>query len=272
MNLVPISVAAARRGCSVQAVYQRIRRGRLSSFGGVAGSVEACVDLDAVLNSVGASSSRQSFVPPVSPSSPFTGFEPLNVRSFSSSVSVLFVRSDSVYKKLGADIYDVSRNALTFHGGSPVVAHPPCRSWGSLSHMAKPRVGEKDLALWALLQVRLCGGVLEHPAKSKLWKSASLPAAGESADVFGGYTLLIDQYWFGHVANKPTHLYICGVGRDLLPPIPFKAGEAVKTITGVVGSPGRRCTQYEREYTPPRLAAWLLTVASMCRKSWGGVK
>lgn len=54
-------------------------------------------------------------------------------------VSVLYTRSDSVYKTLGVDCWDMERDARLFPGGNPIVAHPPCRAWGQLSHMAKPR-------------------------------------------------------------------------------------------------------------------------------------
>ena len=177
------------------------------------------------------------------------------------TVAVLFVRKDSAYKNLpGIDAYDAERDARTFPGGLPVIAHPPCRAWGVLAHMAKPRPGERDLALWAVDVVRREGGVLEHPHGSRLWKEKPLPQAGHGEDAFGGFTIEIDQYWFGHVANKPTKLYIVGLPRAALPPIPYKAGRAAKSMTGQV--PGTaRCTQYEREYTPPALIEWLLSVA-----------
>lgn len=181
-------------------------------------------------------------------------------------VTILFVRVDSPYKTMdGVECYDSERNALTFSGDSPIVAHPPCRAWGVLSHMAKPREGERELALWAVDVVRRNGGVLEHPHGSRLWKEKPLPQAGEFPDEFGGFTVEIDQYWFGHVANKPTKLYICGCQQADLPAIPFKSGKAEKSMTGQV--PGtRRCTQYEREYTPTLLREWLVNVARICAK------
>ncbi len=94
-------------------------------------------------------------------------------------IAVLFARNDSRYKELnGFDVYDMDRDARTFCKKIPVIAHPPCRAWGMLSHMANPREGEKQLAYLALAQVRLNGGILEHPAGSRLWKEAPLPLAG----------------------------------------------------------------------------------------------
>jgi hypothetical protein len=93
-------------------------------------------------------------------------------------IAVLFARDDSRYKELdGYDVYDINKDARTFCKKIPVIAHPPCRAWGMLSHMANPREGEKQLAYLALAQVRLNGGILEHPAGSRLWKEAPLPLA-----------------------------------------------------------------------------------------------
>src|SRR5690348_15539512 len=101
------------------------------------------------------------------------------------TVAILFARRDSVYKTLpDCDVYDIDRDARTFPGGMPVVAHPPCRSWGILSHMAKPAPGERELALWAVDRVRECGGVLEHPRGSRLWVEKPLPAPGQ-VDAWG---------------------------------------------------------------------------------------
>jgi len=94
-------------------------------------------------------------------------------------IAVLFARDDSRYKDFNVyDVYDINRDARTFCKKMPVIAHPPCRAWGMLSHMANPREGEKQLAYLALAQVRLNGGILEHPAGSRLWKEAPLPLAG----------------------------------------------------------------------------------------------
>jgi hypothetical protein len=105
-----------------------------------------------------------------------------------SVIAVLFARDDSRYKDFNVyDVYDINRDARTFCKKMPVIAHPPCRAWGMLSHMANPREGEKQLAYLALAQVRLNGGILEHPAGSRLWKEAPLPLAGG-----GGKMNLVD--------------------------------------------------------------------------------
>lgn len=168
-------------------------------------------------------------------------------------VAVLYTRRDSVYKRLGADVFDIDRDARSYFGPMPVVAHPPCRAWGRLRTFAKPRPDEKTLALHAVHAVRTWGGVLEHPAQSTLWVAAGLPAPG-CRDEFGGLTFVVDQGWFGHRAPKRTWLYVCGA--EQLPEVPFELGEK----SGRIASMGRR----EREATPVDFALWLLDLAARC--------
>jgi hypothetical protein len=179
-------------------------------------------------------------------------------------IAVLFARNDSRYKDFNVyDVYDIDRDARTFCKKMPVIAHPPCRAWGMLSHMANPREGEKQLAYLALAQVRLNGGILEHPAGSRLWKEAPLPVAGGGGDEFGGYTIEIDQFDFGHVAHKNTKLYICGIAKVNLPPMPPKnLSSTDRSICGNVKGT-KRCTQYQREYTPDNLIDWM---TKLCEK------
>ena len=75
-------------------------------------------------------------------------------------IAALFARNDSRYKDFPElyDVYDIDRDARNFIGDYPVIAHPPCRAWGMLSHMANPRPDEKDLAWFALDKVRTNGG------------------------------------------------------------------------------------------------------------------
>lgn len=190
------------------------------------------------------------------------------------SIAVLFARADSVYKQMPrCDVFDFERDALTFPGCLPVIAHPPCRSWGRLRHMAKPRPGERELALWAVDQVRAYGGVLEHPAGSLLWKEKPLPEPGTS-DAWGGWTLTISQWWWGHKADKATRLYICGVSPDRLPSIPFRLGEPEFVVApSRLNRLGKKIiTKPEREATPLALAEWLCQVAALCRSpSRGGI-
>src|SRR6185437_10212508 len=125
-------------------------------------------------------------------------------------IAALYVRKDSVYKDLGCDCWDADRDARLYPGPMPVVAHPTCRAWGRLRQFSKPRPDEKELAIKAVRQVREWGGALEHPATSSLWKEMPLPMPGE-IDMWGGFTICVDQFWWGHKAQKRTFLYICGI-------------------------------------------------------------
>ncbi len=179
-------------------------------------------------------------------------------------IAVLFARNDSRYKELdGYDVYDIHRDARNYCLSYPVLAHPPCRAWGQLSHMANPRPDEKQLAFFALAQVRLNGGVLEHPAGSRLWREANLPLEGEFPDEFGGFTIEVDQYDFGHVAHKKTKLYICGIAMRELPQLPPpNLAPTDRSICGNVKGT-KRCTQYQREYTPDLLIEF---ITEICRR------
>lgn len=171
-------------------------------------------------------------------------------------IAALFVRADSIYKELpGVDAWDAERDARQYSADFPVVAHPPCRAWGQLRHMAKPRHDEKELAIFAIEQVRRCGGVLEHPKNSTLWPVAGLPEQGQT-DNFGGWTLPINQNWFGHRAEKATRLYIVGCSPRGIPDFPLVLGKPA----GLVEMMGKR----EREHTPEEFAKWLVELASRC--------
>jgi hypothetical protein len=181
-------------------------------------------------------------------------------------VAVLFARKDSIYKQLGVEVYDIERDALSFEGGIPVICHPPCRAWGRLRHFAKPRVDEKELGLWAVDQVRKWGGCLEHPSGSRLWEEKNMPT-GNAIDEFGGYTLDVDQFWWGHRAKKRTWLYIVGVEKQFLPEYPIRFDAVTHRIGGMRLKGDRKplpeVTKKEREATPANLAQWLIKVASL---------
>jgi hypothetical protein len=183
------------------------------------------------------------------------------------TVAVLFARSDSVYKSIpGCDVWDIERDARRWQGGAPVIAHPPCRAWGRLRMFANPRPDEKELALWAVDQVRAFGGVLEHPVGSLLWKEKPLPAPGKR-DEWGGWTLPIHQHWWGHRAEKATLLYIVGCDPCDLPAMPIQLGEASHVVQSRKRSGYRpHITKAEREQTPPELAQWLCQLASLCKR------
>lgn len=235
------------------------------------------------------------------------------------------------------DCWDESRDARKYNGPWPVVAHPPCRHWGRLRHLAKvewvcnnpecpqPRetasalegesydigdwepciycpgksiiTSDRDCAPRAVEQVRKWGGVLEHPAGSKLWDECDLPPPyetpldglpehsplwrkhnawplwidGRASDGFG-YTIKIDQCEWGHVARKRTWLYLVGVPREALEAPPFPGREPTHWISGgrkhdrkgsggVVPDGIKVCSPQQRRRTPPLFAEYLVRLA-----------
>ena len=182
-------------------------------------------------------------------------------------VAALFCTPKSVYRSIdGVDVFDQLRDARTFALDAPVVAHPPCRAWGKLSHFAKPRADERDLAHWAVHVVRFCGGVLEHPISSRLWREIGVGTYG-LRDAFGGVLVPVHQSWWGHRAQKHTGLYIVGPVPELPHdgPVPTRICQGVsarmRERNSLTGRPIRGIGAPERMRTPPDLAHFLVSVA-----------
>ena len=181
-------------------------------------------------------------------------------------VAILCARSDSVYRRLpGCDVFDLVRDAWSFRGGKPVVAHPPCRLWGELRHGVRlpwPSVlAEVMLGGWCVMQAAACGGVVEQPLRSQLFERFR-PGCG--------FFMNVPQMWFGHRAEKQTRLLICGCRPVDVPRVELVLGDAERVITNVksrpLGHPLHRAevTRAEREATPLSFATWLLDVARRC--------
>ena len=155
----------------------------------------------------------------------------------------------------------------TWSGGNSVIAHPPCAQWGKFRQFATVDDTEKNLALKCIDLIRRWGGVLEHPSSSKLW--AGLPSPGFH-DKWGGYTICINQHWFGHPCEKKTLLYIVGCDEKKLPPIPlsFDAIQYViatcKTKEGNYPNGKKVLSKSRRDKTPIDLARWLIETAEIC--------
>lgn len=184
-----------------------------------------------------------------------------------SKIAVLFARADSIYKSMPeCDVWDKERDALNWPGGSSVIAHPPCRLWGRLRVFANFVPGEKELAVWAVQQVRKWGGVLEHPHGSTLWDHCQLPPPGRR-DEFGGWTIPIPQFWLGHKAEKATWFYIVGCEADQTPAVPmiFREPEyVVQSRKRVDYRP--HIPKADRERTPFECCRWLIAIAKACNR------
>lgn len=171
-------------------------------------------------------------------------------------VAVLCAARNSVYHKLdGVDVYDSRRDARTFAGGVPVVAHPPCRSWSAYcAHQAKPVEGERELGIWCCEMLRQCGGVLEQPAHSRLFDAVGLPKPGS----IGGelWTLQVWQVWWGYNQRKATWLCFAGIEPEQidLPFVLHRRGDRRRQ---------QLMSKNQRSATCASLARWLVDVARM---------
>jgi hypothetical protein len=189
-------------------------------------------------------------------------------------VVVLYADPRGPYPGLVRDWYGEERNAMTYRGSLPVVAHPPCGPWGP-RRPGHNHAEEIALAPHAVAIVQRCGGVLEHPAGSTLFEACGLPRPGDPFDSFFGRTIEVSQCDWGHPARKRTWLYIVGrVGPHFeLPPMPAarepthwaSGGRTRSSRRGSPVPPGIKvCSAQQRRRTPPAFAAWLIEVARRC--------
>lgn len=132
----------------------------------------------------------------------------------SKCVAALFVEPDGVY----AARWPLERDARSYRGPHPVVAHPPCKRWGRYwgggpSAREKRKLGDDNgcfaAALWS---ARTFGGVIEHPEASHAWRWFGLPRPDRTggwtaADDYGGRSCCVEQGHYGHRARKATWLY-----------------------------------------------------------------
>lgn len=182
------------------------------------------------------------------------------------SVQVLFTQLRSTYLALGCDCYDINRNALSIKSKEPAIYHPPCRAWSRMRAFANVPVGERFLAIWSISRVRRLGGVVEQPAGSKLWEFLNLPLPGSGYDIFGGFSVSIDQHWFGHLARKNTWLYIRGCTLSDLPPYPMNFDIVTHCLnSSLKSSKLKELAKNKRSYTPMLLAEWLIEVVKIIK-------
>jgi len=165
-------------------------------------------------------------------------------------------------KQVGLFVKD--RDARLYEGPSPVIAHPPCGPWGRFWWNYKGGEGDQICGLRAVDQVREWGGVLEHPAQSRLWTAAGIPGPAEGQDHCGGWTLEVQQCDWGHAARKPTWLYICGT--STVPPAPDRA-EPTRVMVRLLRNNNDmpEVPKADRHLTPLAFARWLVSLARMCR-------
>lgn len=200
-------------------------------------------------------------------------------------IAALFVERNGAYYGIpDVDPWPIERDARTYPGSAPVVAHPPCarfgRYWfGGPTWIAggkeRKRLGDDGGCFAAALAaVRAYGGVLEHPEGSHAWRLFDLiepPRSGGwvVADWKGGWTCCIEQGAYGHRARKATWLYAVGCG---LPSLAW--GNCGKTARIDLGCHSReerarivktgivqQMSKLNRARTPPAFRDLLLSIA-----------
>lgn len=207
------------------------------------------------------------------------------------TVAALYVEPKGCYVGApGVDPWDETRDARTYAGPHPVVAHPPCQRWGRFWHGStrKPhqyKMGDDNGCFKAALDAVLrWGGVLEHPADSHAWDAFSLPkpprVGGWVPVVQGVWTCCVYQGHYGHFSGKATWLIAARCGH----PPELKWGKTEQRLPawmierygyekarriGVVAMVGGKDKTAIRNATPEPFRDLLLSIARQAHNAAG---
>lgn len=195
-------------------------------------------------------------------------------------IAALYVQPNGAYSGIeGVDPWDEARDARTYAGPYPVVAHPPCARWGRYwsggpSARVRREKGDDGGCFTAALEaVRRWGGVLEHPEASHAWNAFGIPrpprGGGWIASICGGWTCCVEQGHYGHRARKATWLYAYGVSLPELHWGPSKASlrldagyhSAEERRRAIRRGALERLCKRECAATPPPFRDLLLSIA-----------
>lgn len=225
------------------------------------------------------------------------------------SVAALYVlERSSPYRLIPeVDLWPASRDARTYAGRAPIVAHPDCGAWSpSWAHACRKGPDVKALAPLAVEQVRTWGGVLEHPARSTLWdvEDLALPRplppellrpwyadppqgtivpAETPRDAFGGFTVEVEACWWTTRDDpvywrKPTWLYFVGIDPAEVTaalPEPCAPTAFPRDVGYRTDEPNRRRSAIDvvsseaRRRTPLGMARWLVDLAAKAKRPEG---
>lgn len=209
-------------------------------------------------------------------------------------IAALFVDPNGPYVgQPEVDPWDEKRDARSYAGQDPVVAHPPCERWGRFAEGAPAhkrfKLGDDGSCFaTAIANVRRVGGVLEHPQGSRAWEVFGMPIPEASRarskgwtvpDAYGGRSCHVDQGAYGHKAQKPTWIYA------VLPAYPKLDGKRTwnmeyriggvgyhsereraraKASSKGVPKPYKDLPKGERHLTPPAFRDVLIALAKSC--------
>lgn len=192
-------------------------------------------------------------------------------------IAALYVETNGCYYGLpGVDPWDLERDARTYAGPHPVLAHPPCDRWCQMAPVNQARYGHKvgdDGGCFeaALSAVRTWGGVLEHPALSLAWAHFDLPrppaSGGWVRGWCGGWSAHIEQRHYGHRARKATWLYVFGFDPPQLkwgkgaPPEAWISADRPRAVLKAMGI--GQLSKKEAKATPHQFRDLLIELARM---------
>jgi len=198
-------------------------------------------------------------------------------------VAALFVDPKGFYAGLpDVEVWDEERDARTYGGPWPVVAHPPCNRWAMpMAKVNQTRYGHRigdDGGCFhgALSSVLRWGGVLEHPAATWAWKSFGLlrPMRGKwrqaaTLDVLDAvvsyWVTEVSQSAFGNRARKRTWLLFSGG----IPPVDIDWSDPPGThsLSFFERSRKPRLRGKDASATPPAFRNVLLAIARSARSA-----
>ena len=192
-------------------------------------------------------------------------------------IAAIFVETRGCYFNIpNVDPWDINRDARTYPGPHPVVAHPPCQRWGRFaegSMTIKNKVAGDDDGCFAsaLASLRRWGGVLEHPAHSKAWPAFGIPTPPKAGWLQVGeqeWTCQVEQGHYGHPARKATWLLFVGPKPPELIWGPAEQRLPAKRLAERGYESARRCgmvanmSSRQRQRTPHEFRDLLISLAT----------
>ena len=182
-------------------------------------------------------------------------------------IPVLFTQVNTNYNDYPIfDTYDLHRDAFSYYGRIPVIAHPPCRLFSRLRKFSTATATEKKCAFFALSKVRQFGGILEHPRSSTLWKTGNFDLSG-AVDSYGGFLRSVNLSWFGFPCQKKTMLYFVGIAPGQLPPFPLSLDAISHRISSSKNNSLPEIAKTSRSTTPLGMITYFADVITIINKN-----
>lgn len=207
------------------------------------------------------------------------------------TIAAIFVETKGPYSNLpNVEAWGIEKDARTYKGPFPVVAHPPCQRWGRYAtggpnpKAQRFAIGDDGGCFEAALQsVREFGGILEHPEATHAYSRYGLkrpPRNGGwiQADEHG-WACCVEQGHYGHKARKATWLYavrtdrpelIWGKSEGLRIDEGFRSKEEAQQVRAKRKELGikaaKRPTFKDRVHTPEKFRDLLIEIAQSAYK------